>query len=223
MRSILLPENSTTHLPLRHRRKLKTEKHKPGKHPRGGGWQHKGATADHATIREWFTFYPVSNFAVVSGVDSVVLDLDVRPGKNGVIELEQLAAGAGQEVPKTITTLSGSGTGAMHLYFRIPPNLDGLQKPKGTRGIDFQRNRQAVIVPGSFHESGHFYRFAPGLSPAEVELAEIPQWLLGAMEKPPAVTRTTNVVTENVDELFDELLKIGPPPGAMPPGRSRPD
>jgi len=154
----------------------------------------------------------------------VVLDLDVRPDKNGVAEMDRLQAAAGQTLPPTITVLSGSGTGAKHVYFAVPPDVNRLQKPKGTKGIDFQRNRQGVIVPGSLHESGQYYRFAPGLSPADVDLAELPDWLLETMRKPGASSRRKNAtVTDDIGELFDDLLREGPPAGSMPPGRLRPD
>jgi hypothetical protein len=205
------------------------DKHKPGKHPRAGGWQHKNATTDHATIRQWFGQYPDANFAAITGIDTVVLDLDVRPGgpgkpaKDGIAELAHLENTAAQQIPPTVTVFSGSGTGAKHLYFAIPQNVGQLQKPKGTTAIDFQRSRQAVIVPGSRHASGHFYTFAPGLSPDEVEVADLPDWILALMQKNAAATRTTTTITDDIGKLFDELLKIGPPPGSLPPGRLRPD
>jgi Bifunctional DNA primase/polymerase, N-terminal len=203
--------------------KPKTNKHKPGKHPRSGGWQKNHSTTDEETITGWFAQFPNANFAVISGVESVVLDLDIRPGKNGVKELEALEAGAGQPLPPTITVISGSGTGAKHLYFRVPPDVAHLQKPRGTKGIDFQRTDQAVIVPGSLHESGQFYKFAPGLSPSEIELAELPDWLVELMRKPTGAIPRTAGLTDNIEELFDELLKMGPPAGALAPGRKRPD
>ena len=203
--------------------KPKSQKHKPGKHPHAGGWQRQNATSDHATIAVWIGQYPNANFAVITGVDTVVLDLDVRPGKDGVAELAALEAKAGQSLPATVTVLTGSGTGAKHLYFKVPQNLSRLQKPKGTTAIDFQRSSQAVIVPGSLHESGHFYRFAPGLSPDEVEVADLPDWILALMRKHTAAARNTTTITDDIGKLFDELLKIGPPPGSMPPGRLRND
>jgi hypothetical protein len=203
--------------------KPKSQKHKPGKHPHGGGWQHKNATTDHATISVWIGQYPNANFAVITGVGTVVLDLDVRPGKDGVAELAALEAKAGQSLPATVTVLSGSGTGAKHLYFKVPQDLGRLQKPKGTTAIDFQRSNQAVIVPGSVHESGNFYRFAPGLSPNEIEPADLPDWILALMRKDAATTRPATTITDDIGKLFDELLKIGPPPGSLPTGRLRSD
>jgi len=205
-----------------------SDKHKPGKHPRAGGWQGKNATTDHATIRQWFGQYPDANFAAITGIDTVVLDLDVRPStpskpaKDGIAELAHLESMAGQRISPTVTVLSGSGTGAKHLYFTVPQNLLQLQKPKGTTAIDFQRSRQAVIVPGSRHLSGQFYTFAPGLSPAEIQIADLPDWLLALMRKT-ATTRTTTGTLNDIRTLFDDLLKIGPPPGSTPPGRLRSD
>jgi hypothetical protein len=203
--------------------KPRTDKHKPGKHPRFDGWQEQNATADHQTISKWFREHPNSNFAAIAGVVSVVLDVDVRPGKDGNAELGQLEAESGQCLPPTVTVLSGSGTGAKHLYFRVPQDVAILQKPTGTTGIDFQRSRKAIIVPGSLHESGHYYKFAPGLSPTEIEIAELPEWLLKKMRKTVTSIRTVNGVTTDVKELVDELLRMGPPPGSMQPGRLRSD
>jgi Bifunctional DNA primase/polymerase, N-terminal len=204
--------------------KLKSVEHKPGKHPLWAGWQRKNATTDPETISRWFKDFPNANFAVITGVDSVVLDLDIRPGKNGVEELARLEAESGQTVPATVTVMSGSGSGAKHLYFRVPPDVALLQTPKGTKAIDFQRSRKAIIIPGSLHESGHFYEYAPGFSPDDVGLAELPLWLLELMRKPsPSSRKTVGGFTTDIDELFAEMLAIGPPPGSRKPGRLRPD
>lgn len=203
--------------------KPKSERHKPGKHPRSGGWQNKNSTTDPATITGWAAQFPHANFAVVTGVDTVVLDLDVRPGKSGVEELARLETEAGEKIPPTVTVLSGSGSGATHLYFNVPPDIGTFQKPKGTKAIDFQRSRKAIIVPGSLHESGRFYEFAPGLSPADIAIADLPGWLMALMRKPATTASTPGDFTDDIENLFDELLKLGPPPGSLPPGRLRPD
>ena len=83
---------------------------------------------------QWFGQYPNANFAVITGVDTVVLDLDIRPGKDGVAELAALESAAGQTLPATVTVLSGSGTGAKHLYFKLPQNVGPLQKPERHHG-----------------------------------------------------------------------------------------
>ena len=215
--------------------------HFPGKHPPRyvRGWQEKNASTDPKTVAGWCIEYPHSNFAVVTGSASVVLDLDVRreepakngksakPAKNGVVELAELEESAGQNVPPTVTVVSGGGSGAKHVYFKVPNNPAMLQKPKGTRGIEFRKNKKAIIIPGSRHKSGKYYRFAPGLSPAEVDLAELPDWLLEMMQKPGATSRTKDTdapdTTADIDQMFDELLKQGPPAGSLPPGRLRPD
>jgi hypothetical protein len=43
------------------------------------------------------------------------------------------------------------------------------------------------------------------------------------MRKDAATTRTTTKTFNDIGTLFDDLLKIGPPPGSLPPGRLRPD
>lgn len=213
--------------------------HIPGKHPPRyvRGWQEKNASTDPKTVAGWCIEYPHSNFAVVTGSASVVLDLDVRqeepvkngksakPAKNGVVELAELEQSVEQSIPPTVTVVSGGGSGAKHVYFKVPNNPAMLQKPKGTRGIEFRKNKEAIIVPGSRHKSGNYYRFAPGLSPADVEIAELPEWLLATMRKPGAISRAKSAtnVTDDIGHLFHDLLNQGPPPGSLPPGRLRPD
>lgn len=207
---------------------LTTKDHKPGKHPVNAGWQ-DSATYDHAKLEQWYAENPNANFAVVAGFSSVVLDLDVRsaedgkPAKNGVDSLAQLEAQSGHQIPPTVTVLSGSGSGSKHLYFKTPLGFDLLAKPKGLKDAEFQKFRQAVIVPGSLHESGQYYRFAPGFSPDEIEVADIPEWLLDLMRSSSTKRKSGVAVSEDIDDVLEQLRLMGPPTGAMSPGRLRSD
>lgn len=214
----------------------KTKKHDFGKHPRPGF--HKRATYDHETIRKWFVKFPHANFAIKVGVKTITLDLDVREGqKNGVASLQQFIDTSGNPLLDTVKVLSGSMTGSTHLYFRPIPDshLYG-----GTHGIDFLKNGHPAIIPGSLHASGHYYQFAPGFSPDEIALADMPEWLLECLVKPsrkPAkepkkefdVSGSSNADKHDLEHLtdraarYDQLLKAGPWESSTKPGRLVPD
>ena len=173
----------------------------------------------------WMIEFPGCNFAIITGITCVVLDLDVRSRKNGLKAFQRLAKEHGQQLPVTVTSVSGSGSGSLHLFFKIPANLNNLAKPQGLEGVDFLRSKQGVVVPGSRHESGQYYRFAPGLSPNEVTMAELPEWLLKLMttDGKPANNFDELPDLSGDDGLFEFLLKSGPPEGSIAPGRLRSD
>ena len=152
--------------------------HNPGKHPPENSrrWVERFATTDPAEIATYLENDPDCNFALVMGVKAVALDLDIRPHKNGIDYLRERG-----DLPRTVTVDSGSG--GTHLYFKIPTNSQNLQGI-GSAGIDFKDNG-VTMAPGSLHKSGKNYSWASGLSPSEVELAEMPEWIITLLHKPP--------------------------------------
>jgi hypothetical protein len=151
--------------------------HHPGKHPPWGrkNWIKKHATTDLDRIAQDLQDLPDVNFAILVGVAAIALDLDVRPEKNGIKYLSERG-----ELPKTITVDSGSG--GKHLYFRMPAEIENL-RGLGEHGVDLKRNG-VVMAPGSLHISGGHYRWSPGLSPEEVDLADLPGWIISLLRKP---------------------------------------
>lgn len=139
----------------------------PGKHPltRNGV---KDATDDPAQIAEWRARWPLAHWANATGAESgiVAVDLDRKPGRDGVASLAALGT-----VPRTRTIRTGSG--GLHLYFRHPggryPNTAGKLGP----GIDTRGDGGYVVAPGSGHVSGGAYTLL-----IDCEPAELPAWLL---------------------------------------------
>ena len=123
----------------------------PGKHPLT---RHSAndASTDPVQIRTWWTRRPLAHVAIATGAESglVVIDLDRKPGKDGVASLKALG-----KVPATLTARTGSG--GLHLYFRHPggcvPNSVGKLGP----GIDVRGDDGYVIAPPSGHISGGHY------------------------------------------------------------------
>lgn len=146
----------------------------PGKHPRIKGWQ-ASATTDEAQIREWWGSAPSNNIGIALGKSGlVVLDVD---GKTGATSLFSLEHKHGQ-LPGTWTVVTGSG--GKHIYFKAPQESIG-NKVRFAPGLDTRSAGGLVVGVGSTHVSGREYVWEDELSPDDVALAEIPQWLVDEM------------------------------------------
>ena len=157
-----------------------------GKHPRHGGWQ-KNATDDPAKLIEWIIKYPLANFGVVTGEKSFGLDVDVRPEKNGLVELEQLEFDVGKRTPFTVMVTTGRDNGSHHRYFQVP-STPIRNRASFLPGLDVRNIGGYCVAPGSRHMGGGFYHFAEECRPDETPLAELPGFLLDLVpQKTPRV------------------------------------
>jgi putative DNA primase/helicase len=101
-----------------------------------------------------------------------------------------------ERLPETVEAISGGG--GRHFYYRYAKPAKGKAKGKAIDGADVKADGGCIVFPGSRHlKTGNLYEWAPGHSPTEIELAELPEWigeLITPVEKPkPAsVPRSTN-------------------------------
>ncbi|MCY1078870.1 bifunctional DNA primase/polymerase [Archangium lansingense] len=125
----------------------------PGKHPltRHGV---KDASTDTGQIRAWWGRWPPAHVAIATGAESrlVVIDLDRKPGKDGVASLNALG-----QVPVTLSARTGSG--GLHLYFKHPGGRVPSTSSKVGLGIDVRADYGYVIAPPSGHISGGRYEW----------------------------------------------------------------
>ncbi len=144
----------------------------PGKRPVGKNWETRsGMTA--AAAKAWLN--EGGNIGLRTGGNLLVVDCDGERPPN---------------LPETPTVRTGSG--GLHLYYRVPDTtelrigttVDWIYPHTDTRGKGGQ-----VVAAGSIHaETGALYEWLPGLSPANITLAPIPQWVVDAInntETPP--------------------------------------
>lgn len=136
-----------------------------GKKPVLKGW----TKAEHPslnTVRDWAVQY---NLAVRTGEPSGVVVVDD--------DTEDSSAAETLGLPKTVTAITGGG--GRHYYFKAPDCRVPNSNSKVADDVDIKGDGGAIVLPGSIHpDTGKAYRWAPGLSPEEVELAELPQQLL---------------------------------------------
>ncbi|MCU0836290.1 MAG: bifunctional DNA primase/polymerase [Chromatiaceae bacterium] len=128
-------------------------------------------------VADWFQRWPDANLAVVTGLVSalVVLDLAPRPGADtGLPGSEQ----AHRALPETVE--SQTGAGGRHLYFTHPgevlPNRVGIAP-----GTELHGDGGYVVAPPSLHASGGPYRWLR--SPDVCPLAALPDWLIGGADR----------------------------------------
>lgn len=133
-------------------------------------------------LRAWLGRWPDANLAVVTGLVSGLVVLDIDPRHEGDDSLAVLERRHGA-LPHSIEALSGGG--GRHVYFahpgRIVRNKVGLAP-----GVDLRADGGVVVVPPSIHASGRAYAWELSHHPDETPLAPMPPWLLALVLGDPA-------------------------------------
>jgi AAA domain/Bifunctional DNA primase/polymerase, N-terminal len=121
----------------------------------------------------------------------VLVDLDVKHGKNGLAEWERLCAGC--PVPRTWTVRTG--TGGVHNLFLLPPGKTYADRTDVWPGVDIKSGpRSQSLAPGSVVK-GRPYSAVDLVSPADAPTWLLADWVpLGAVSVlagPPGLGKTT--------------------------------
>lgn len=141
----------------------------PGKRPLFKNWETRpGLSA--ADAEAWLA--EGGNIGIRTGNGLLVVDCDGdRP----------------DGLPDTPTVQTGSG--GLHLYYRVPDGVTFRHTGNTAQWIhpstDTRCDRGQVVAAGSIHaETGALYEWLPGLSPADIKLAALPQWVIDAINNP---------------------------------------
>jgi putative DNA primase/helicase len=135
-----------------------------GKVPTQKGWQ----AAPRESLEDALAWARRGNVGLRTGRTSgvVVLDLDEYKPKFDPQVIEALG------LPETVTAISGRG--GRQLYFRWDKPLGNSAGRLGP-AIDVKADGGQVVFPGSIHpDNGKPYTWADGLTPWDIELAELP-------------------------------------------------
>ena len=145
-----------------------------GKKPVELGWQNKPAPSE-ADVKAWAA---AGNVGVRTGRVSGVVVVDEDSVKDG--DLAPLWRELG--IPEPFTPTVRTGSGGRHLYFAAPATPLGNSAGKLAPHVDVRGDGGQVVFVGSVHpDTGKLYRWAPGLSPDDVPLAELPAALLAKL------------------------------------------
>ncbi len=136
------------------------------------GWQvHQHRRADPPEIGEWFARWPDANLAIVTGVVSGLVVLDVDPREGGE---ESLIALQREHGPIVETVEAATGAGGRHLYFTHPGEIT-RSRLGFAPGLSLLGDGSYAVAPPSAHPSGERYRWIR--SPEVTPLALLPAWL----------------------------------------------
>jgi hypothetical protein len=168
------------------------------KRPAMTAWQH-AATVDKQTISNWYRgMYANHGVGVAtgpqpSGQNLIVIDIDEhdleQSGSDSFAKLES-RYGA---LPETVEVATGSG--GRHLYLLAPPAVE-IRNDAGKRlgvGIDIRGDGGQVLAPPTVHPNGTPYRWVEGRSPADIQPAPMPKWLVNLITNPQAEPPTTPI------------------------------
>lgn len=141
------------------------------------------ATRDEKQLRALFS--DDANIGIFTGKFNLgdgdaplaVIDLDRKNGKDGMRELERIAAECGKKLPDTLTVVTP--TGGRHLYFLTGRDI-GSKADTLAPGIDTRGAGGYVVAPGSVVE-GKSYQFTTHLGAA---IAPCPTWLAEKLPRP---------------------------------------
>lgn len=138
-----------------------------GKQPLSATATHgcKDATTDVDVIRRWWTLYPTANIGIRAG-NLIILDLDMKDGKNGVADLERLFGQPFSEIIRGVPVVR-TPSGGYHLYYRCPPGmnlraitglklLDSSTGKNTCSGIDIRTGNTYVLAPPSMIENERY-------------------------------------------------------------------
>jgi RecA-family ATPase len=155
-----------------------------GKHPRTMTGL-KAASKDPVQIRNWFeSYFTNANLGIVTGETSGLIVLDIDTAHNGLESLRQLEQQYWQ-LPETVKVKTGGG---FHYLFQYPGFTIKNSAGRLGAGLDIRGDGGYIVAPPSLHASGRRYKW---LSP-EIELAELPQWLLQLLLAKAQATETIN-------------------------------
>jgi putative DNA primase/helicase len=154
----------------------------PGKHPIASLAPHgfQDATKDLETIEKWWAQYPKANIIVPTGSPSGIWALDVDPAHGGGDSLADLEA---QDELLPVSQEQITGGNGRHLMFNHPGPAFRNTAGKLGAGLDTRGEGGYIIAAPSNHKSGNLYRWKEGQKPGQVELADVPAWLLDRLRK----------------------------------------
>jgi hypothetical protein len=126
----------------------------PGKHPiEKTGKDHEAGTTIEFVVRQWWRRWPLANIAIVTGIGSGLLVLDVDAKSGGLESLAKLQAERGP-FPETPTVYTPGG--GCHLYFKHP----GREQIKGAvgflPGLDWRADGNIAVAPPSVLLAGAY-------------------------------------------------------------------
>ncbi len=163
------------------------------KRPLGPWERYRKEHAAHSELCLWERA-PHLNGAIATGALSgiFVVDLDSEEGAREFYK---------KGFPRTPMVTTGKG---QHIYFRYPDFAVKNSAGKLGPGIDVRGEGGYVLAPGSIHPNGRTYEWY--LTPAKVDIARAPEWLLDALVAPDPKLQPPELPARIEDRNEDPLV-----------------
>lgn len=139
------------------------------------------ATTDEATIRGWWTRWPLANIGMPTGKPAGCFAVDIDPAKGGDESIERLESEHGR-LPDT--TESHTGGGGRHKLFGHPGGYVKCSESELAPGVDIKGDGGYIVLPPSIHPSGKPYVWELSSDIANVRPVAAPAWLLDLVRQP---------------------------------------
>lgn len=166
----------------------------------------RDATTEISRIVNWWTEYPDANVGIRTGKESgfIVIDID---GEIGDYYLEKLVSQYGV-LPDTVISITGSG--GKHILFKYPniPNVVIKNKVNWLEKIDIRGDGGYIVAPPSIHPNGRQYEWELSSRPNEIEIAELPNWLLHLLvgDKENLIAKKENRIAKKETDYWVSIL-----------------
>lgn len=174
------------------------------KAPYNSGGSHNGSK-NPEQIKQWWRWWPDANVAIVCGHLSgnlFALDVDVKNGKHGDVELQKWQAAHG-DFPNTVSQKTGSG--GSHHFFRHPDIAKYMNTVDAIPGVDVRGEYAYVVVAPSVYEDGREYSWDHDISILDTEeIAEANESVVELLELHPKEehkTQSSNHEKVNVRDV----------------------
>jgi hypothetical protein len=154
----------------------------------------KNASKDPETVKAWWAKWPDANIGMATGAPSgfFVLDVDVKPGKNGEATLTSYTSKHG---PLPYTRRGRTPSGGWHYWF-VHPTAGGYSTvEKLGKGLDTRGDGGYVIIPPGHGLNGGEYIWENSAAP----FAEVPAWVLDGIAKRKASPTTKTEATDTTN------------------------
>src|SRR6185437_9503326 len=153
--------------------------------PSRSGWT-ETASADPERVAQDFTDAlgesVDDNPAIATGADLLVVDVDVKGGKPGLLSLAELAAEGLPLETRTVRTPSGG----LHLYYRVDPSKEYRNRVGWREGVDVRGFNGFVFAPGAVKGGGEY------VVERDLPTVDLPDSFYEDLARPPAVRIADN-------------------------------
>lgn len=177
-------------------------------------WKAEATTDLDRASALWSGQLSDANIGIATGGGLVVVDVDMKNGRQGLQSLDALQHEFKEALPPTLMARTPSG--GLHLYFSYPADQRAIGNRAGLRdGIDIRGAGGYVVAPPSElnneRDGTGKYTWVEATKP----IAAAPNWLLDLIEKTTPADTQGAPITDGSRQILDALAFLSNHPPAI--------